>query len=164
MIDPGFRRLLVIAATLAILHGGLARSAPEDAEAFEKEIRPILVENCAKCHGAEKQKAGLRVDSRAALVEGGESGPSIVPGQPDKSLLIEAVRRTGEVRMPPNRGLRDEQVAALERWVAAGAPWPADAPVASKTSSVRATRASTTSRSPCSTRPTTWPTSASSPA
>src|SRR6185312_13649205 len=115
---------------LGSLPGALARSPAEDAETFEKEIRPLLIENCRKCHGAEKQKAGLRVDSRKALMEGGESGPSVVPGHPDMSLLIGAIRQAGELKMPPGRKLRDEQIAALERWVAAGAPWPADAPSA----------------------------------
>jgi hypothetical protein len=137
MMDLKICRSLVIAAILASLLGTLARSSTEDAETFEKEIRPLLIENCSKCHGAEKQKSGLRVDSRKALIEGGESGPSVVPGRPDKSLLIDAVRHRGELQMPPGRKLRDEQVAALERWVAAGAPWPADARIADRSDEAR---------------------------
>ncbi len=127
----------MLAAIFAFPSGAFARSSAEDAEAFEKEIRPLLIENCGKCHGAEKQKAGLRVDSRKALVEGGESGPALVPGRPGESLLIDAVRQAGELRMPPGRKLRDEQIAALERWVAAGAPWPANAPAASRDDQAR---------------------------
>jgi mono/diheme cytochrome c family protein len=114
-----------------------ARSAADDAEAFEKEVRPILLEQCAKCHGAEKQKGGLRVDSRSALLEGGETGPAIEPGHPEQSLLIAAVRQRGELKMPPKGRLRDEQVAALERWVAAGAPWPDSARVVDKSEEAR---------------------------
>jgi hypothetical protein len=126
MIAPGVCRCFLFAAIFAAPSGAFARSSTEDGEAFEKKIRPLLIENCMKCHGAEKQKAGLRVDSRKALVEGGESGPALVPGHPDKSLLISAIRQAGELRMPPGRKLRDDQITALERWVAAGAPWPAD--------------------------------------
>ena len=110
-----------------------ARSSAEDAEAFEKEIRPLLIENCRKCHGAEKQKGGLRVDSRKALVEGGESGPAVVPGPPGEEPPDRRRPAIGaSFEMPPGRKLRDEQIAALERWVAAGAPWPAEAPVADR--------------------------------
>ena len=130
-------RSLTIAAVFALLVFGPSRSMAADVDAFEREIRPLLIENCSKCHGIEKQKGGLRVDSRKALAEGGESGPAIVPGHPDKSLLIEAVRQAGELKMPPDRKLRDDQLAALERWVAAGAPWPADPPAASRDGEAR---------------------------
>ncbi|KAJ3048955.1 hypothetical protein HK102_012599, partial [Quaeritorhiza haematococci] len=93
-------------------------------DAFEAEIRPLLVERCQSCHGPEKQKAGLRLDARAALIEGGDTGPAVVPGDPANSLLIEAVRQTGDLQMPPKEKLPPEQIAALERWIAAGAPWP----------------------------------------
>jgi mono/diheme cytochrome c family protein len=124
MIDPKVLCLLLSAVIFGPLQAALARSSTEDAETFEKQIRPLLVENCSKCHGSEKQKGGLRLDSRKSLVEGGESGPAVVPGHPNKSLLISAVRQKGELRMPPGRKLRGEQIAALERWVAEGAHWP----------------------------------------
>src|SRR4051812_461653 len=117
-----------VAALLLFPPGDVRAVSTADAEAFEREIRPLLIENCAKCHGAEKQKGGLRVDSRKALMEGGETGPEIVPGRPSESLLIAAVRQDGELKMPPGRKLNPEQVAALERWVAAGADWPSGSP------------------------------------
>ncbi|SIO02361.1 Planctomycete cytochrome C [Singulisphaera sp. GP187] len=125
------RRIVCLAATLvALLQVVVVAQPTADLEAFEKDVRPLLIESCGKCHGAEKQKAGLRLDARQFLLEGGESGPSIVAGRPDESLLIEAVRQDGDVKMPPGRKLAPEQIAALERWVAAGAPWPAgQAPV-----------------------------------
>ena len=92
---------------------GAVVSRSEEAEAFEKEIRPLLAGTCAKCHGAEKQKGGLRVDSRKALLDGGGSGPAVVPGRPSESLLLDAVRHRGELEMPPGRKLRDAQI---ERW------------------------------------------------
>ena len=97
-------------------------------EFFEKKIRPIFVENCYKCHSkeAEKLKGGLLLDTRDGVLKGGDTGPPIVPGQPDKSLLIKAVRYTNEnLQMPPkNKKLSGEQIADLETWVKIGAPDP----------------------------------------
>src|ERR1019366_4787199 len=64
---------------------------------FERKIRPILAGTCFKCHGGEKTNGKLRVDSRAALLQGGRSGPALVPGDPDKSLLVQALRHAKEV-------------------------------------------------------------------
>jgi cytochrome c553 len=99
---------------------------PSEVDFFETEIRPILVGSCGKCHGAQKQRGELRLDSRQAILKGGETGPAIVPGDPEKSLLILAVRHSGDVQMPPKGKLKEEQIAALERWVKRGAPWPAE--------------------------------------
>jgi hypothetical protein len=98
----------------------------EDAETFfETRIRPVLAESCLKCHGGKKVSNSLRVDSREALLKGGDSGPAIVPGDPDKSLLIQAVRRThAEIKMPPDKKLPDATVADLATWVKNGANWP----------------------------------------
>src|SRR5258708_3792315 len=100
-------------------------------EVFERKIRPILVENCYKCHSAnaEKIKGGLLLDTREGVLKGGETGPAIVPGEPEKSLLIKAVRYTDEnLQMPPkNKKLASDQIAALEQWVKMGAPDPRQA-------------------------------------
>ncbi len=103
-----------------------AEPSAEDLEFFEKEIRPILVQSCQKCHGDRKQEGGLRLDSQAALLKGGDSGPALVAGKPDESLLIEAVGYAGDIRMPPKAKLPDEHIAALNSWVKRGAPWPQD--------------------------------------
>ena len=103
---------------------------PAAAEFFESRIRPVLVENCYKCHSAESEKikGGLRVDSRAALLKGGDTGPAITPGDPARSLLIEAIKYNNEdVQMPPKKKLSDRQIADIEEWVKIGAPWPATA-------------------------------------
>jgi hypothetical protein len=100
---------------------------PQVVEFFENKIRPVLVENCFRCHGAEKPKAGLRLDSREAMLKGNESGPAIVPGHPNKSLLIQAVRHTGDIKMPEKGKLPDEAIANLTEWVKVGAPWPGSA-------------------------------------
>jgi hypothetical protein len=98
------------------------------AEFFEKEVRPLLVENCGKCHGDTKPKGGLRLTSRAALLDGGNNGPAVVSGQPDDSLLIRAVRYHDSPRMPPQGKLTERQIETLTRWVAMGIPWPSDSP------------------------------------
>ena len=89
----------------------------------------MLVTQCGKCHAstAEKLRGGLRLDSREGLRRGGDSGPAIVPGQPDESLLIRAIRyRDEELRMPPKGKLPDAVVADFEAWVKMGAPRPAN--------------------------------------
>ena len=98
-------------------------------EFFERKVRPLLVENCYTCHSASTNAKGdLRVDDRNGLIHGGNAGPAIVPGKPDESLLLQAVRHEeGVPRMPPKARLADEQVADLARWIAEGAAWPGEA-------------------------------------
>ncbi len=92
---------------------------------FESRVRPILVARCLECHGeAGKAKGGLRLASRASTLQGGDSGPAAVPGKPDESPLVVALRYAEEPRMPPKGKLPDDEVAVLERWVAMGLPWP----------------------------------------
>ncbi|MEE2706016.1 MAG: PSD1 and planctomycete cytochrome C domain-containing protein [Planctomycetota bacterium] len=103
----------------------------EQLEFFETKIRPLLAEHCYKCHSgrSKKLKAELRVDSHAALLKGGESGPAIVPGKSNDSLLIKAVRFES-VEMPPDAKLPEEKIAVLSRWVDMGAPWPQEEAIA----------------------------------
>ncbi len=103
----------------------LAQAADELAPErfFELNVRPVLAEHCQKCHGSETQKGGLRLDSRVSALEGGDSGPAVVPGKLDESLLVEAVHHDG-LRMPPKTRLESDQIQVLERWVEMGAPWP----------------------------------------
>jgi len=105
--------------------------AAEDASGidfFEKKIRPVLVDSCYQCHSAqsEKVKGGLKLDTRGDVLRGGDSGPALVPGDPEKSLLIKAVRYADEdLQMPPkDKKLSAEQIADLEAWVKMGAPDP----------------------------------------
>src|SRR4051794_28721873 len=76
---------------------------PEAVEPFEKHVRPVLLDKCVGCHGPKSQRGSLRLDSRKAVLDGGDTGPAIVLGQPDKSLLITSVRQTGDGRMPKNK-------------------------------------------------------------
>jgi len=100
---------------------------PSQVEFFEVKIRPLLATHCFRCHGAEKQKGGLRVDSATALRQGGDSGPAILPGKPKESLLLRAVNHEGP-KMPPKSKLKAEEVAALSQWIKQGASWPATVP------------------------------------
>ncbi len=97
--------------------------SPEQVQFFESQVRPILVEQCVNCHGDKKTKAGLRLDSRASALTGGDSGPAIVPGKPEESPLVAAIRYEGP-EMPPKGKLPQRQVEALTQWVKMGAPWP----------------------------------------
>jgi hypothetical protein len=99
--------------------------SPEQIDLFEKKVRPILAEHCFQCHGPKKQQAGLRLDSRAALLKGSDNGPVVEPGAPEKSLLIEAIRQTGAAKkMPPKSKLKDDAIEALTAWIKMGVPWP----------------------------------------
>jgi hypothetical protein len=123
---------LFLATLLAVPAAVLA--AEDDAAFFRDKIRPIFAETCFQCHSHEsgKSKGNLLLDSRAAVLTGGDTGPAIVPGKPDQSLLIKAVRYDDEdLQMPPKKGdlkkLSDAQIAALTEWVKRGAPWPEEA-------------------------------------
>jgi mono/diheme cytochrome c family protein len=120
--------LLSLLCAWATIAGAARASDPAAVEFFEKNVRPVLSENCHSCHGPQKQKAGLRLDSAAAVGKGGETGPVITPGNPDASRLIKAVRQTDDdFKMPPKGKLTDAQIADLAAWVKMGAPWPAEA-------------------------------------
>jgi hypothetical protein len=104
---------------------------PEQGHFFEAKIRPVLVTHCGKCHAstAEKLRGGLRLDGREGLRLGGDSGPAIVPGRPDESLLLRAIRyRDEDLQMPPKGKLPDAVVADFEAWIRMGAPDPRTGP------------------------------------
>ncbi len=103
--------------------GGEPASSAADAEFFENNIRPVLVRKCQNCHGSRKQEGELRLDSRDGVLTGGESGPAVVPGKPDESLLLEAIRYES-FEMPPERALVKAEIDAFEEWIQRGAPWP----------------------------------------
>jgi hypothetical protein len=116
--------LLVLAVALSA-----PAAAPPTAgdEFFEKEVRPLLVERCIKCHGGDKTRGSLKLTSRDAVLQGGDTGPAAVPGKPDDSLLIQLVRRTDKMKMPKDKQLPDREIAVLTRWVEMGLPYPAAA-------------------------------------
>ena len=121
--------------------------AAQTAEFFETKVRPVLAANCYDCH-TDQRNGGLRLDSREAMLKGGRTGPAIVPGEPDKSLLIQAIRQTSEkLKMPKGGRLAAGEIDALAEWVRAGAVWPVAAPVTTAATTVSASPASPTSAS-----------------
>jgi hypothetical protein len=97
---------------------------PSTAEFFENEIRPLLVEKCQKCHAGTKPRAGLSLTGRDLVLKGGDSGPAAVPGKARESLIVEAVEHRGELKMPPNGKLSENEINRLKRWIDLGVPWP----------------------------------------
>jgi len=100
-------------------------AAPEGERLFKEKIEPVLKKECFRCHSeqAEKVKGGLRLDSRAAILKGGDTGPAVVPKKSGESLLIQAIRHEGELAMPPKRAkLADDVIADFVTWVNLGAP------------------------------------------
>jgi hypothetical protein len=121
---------LVLPFEAPIVAEGTANSSLEH---FEKHIRPVLTDQCYKCHSAdaEKVRGGLLLDTKAGVLKGGDHGPIIVPGKPAESRLINALRHTDEkLKMPPKHKLADHEVEAFVKWIVQGAPDPRDgAPV-----------------------------------
>ena len=116
---------ILFPSCLALVLAGAHAATPEETEFFEKSVRPVLAEHCYKCHGPEKQKAALRLDSREAVIKGTDDGPVVVVGKPDESSLIKSIRHQGESKMPEKEDkLPDAQIAALSEWVKMGVPWP----------------------------------------
>ena len=120
---------------LWVLLGLIAAVGPAQADApaaagdefFEKEVRPLLVERCFKCHGGEKTRGSLKLTSRDAILQGGDNGPAAVPGKPADSLLIKPVHCDDTTRMPKDDKLSEKDIAVLTRWVEIGLPYPAAA-------------------------------------
>ena len=124
---PGLLVILVWAVVSSGVWGSEPSATPDPSATafFERAVRPILVERCQTCHGSKKAKGDLRLDSRASVLAGGESGPAIVPGAPGESLLVDAINYGELHQMPPKSKLSTSEIAALTRWVEIGAPWPA---------------------------------------
>ncbi len=122
----GGTSLLLTAFLVGLAAAHPAEPSAEGVEFFEKKVRPVLAEHCFRCHSGDKDKGGLRLDSHAALLKGGDNGPALVAGQPEKSLLVKVVGYKDDLRMPPKKKLPDAAIANLTAWVKMGAPWPAD--------------------------------------
>jgi mono/diheme cytochrome c family protein len=124
------RTWAVVAGLVVASHVGAAAElepafSPQQIEFFESEIRPLFSTHCWKCHAAEKQQGGLRLDSRAAILTGGDLGPAATPADPDASRLVEVVEYAGDIKMPPSGKLSEREMAAIRRWVREGMAWPA---------------------------------------
>ncbi|MEN8870366.1 MAG: PSD1 and planctomycete cytochrome C domain-containing protein [Akkermansiaceae bacterium] len=122
-----FQFFLKPSAFLSLCVGLLTIQPAQAKVSYQKEVAPILADNCLKCHGEEKQKSALRLDQRPLMLKGGDSGlPTIVPGKPEKSFLIEVISDPDhEIAMPPKGDpLTKDQIATLTTWIAEGAEWP----------------------------------------
>ena len=132
-LNPFFLR--VLGGSFAVV--GLFASAadtftPEQIEFFEKSVRPVLADNCYDCHGGHKHENGLRVDLRSAIMRGSDYGKVVEPGNPAASKLIKAINHVAGVEAMPKKGekLKAADIAALEKWVQMGLPWPEEKAVA----------------------------------
>ena len=123
------RAFMALVSGLSLSHWTHAAEPTADQiRHFETSVRPVLVERCQKCHGPEKQWGSLRVDSKAALLKGGDTGPALISGQPEQSLLIRAIRHVdADLKMPPppkEEKLSDRQIADFTLWIKQGAAYP----------------------------------------
>ena len=121
--DDVRRNFHAIVALVVACFSSAALASPKSDAAFEEHVRPVLATQCVKCHGAKKQEGGLRLDSREAMLRGGESGPAIVPGKPEESLVVSAIRHE-DFEMPPTSQLPPEQIESVVAWIRSGAHWP----------------------------------------
>jgi hypothetical protein len=124
MSRPRVLLLVLLAACPAVAPAAPAKPTAEQLDFVERKVRPILVDSCLRCHGAKRQLGGLRLDSREAILRGGDNGPVIDAGHPEQSPLVEAIRRTGKLKMPPRKPLPPGDVETLAAWVKMGTPWP----------------------------------------
>ena len=117
-----------LVGTICVLPAfGQTPPTSDDITFFEQKVRPLLVERCYSCHSREAKnlKGGLQLDALDYVLAGGDSGPAVVAGQADQSLLIQAVRYDGSATaMPPDSKLSDREMAVLEEWVNRGVPFP----------------------------------------
>lgn len=132
----------VLLAALAVCPRGFAADDGPGLEAFETHVRPTLIQHCIRCHGPKKQQGGLRLDSKQGWTVGGDSGPAVVVGSPDESLLVKAIRYDdSNLEMPPKGALPAATIDGFEQWIRSGAPDPRvvenDEPVGPNTQAAR---------------------------
>src|SRR5262245_47711920 len=119
-----------LGSIMTVLLAAAARAqtfSSEDVAFFEAKIRPLLASQCLGCHSNSRKSppANLALDSRAAILKGGDSGPAAIAGDPGSSRILQALRYQGP-QMPPSGKLPGEQIALIEQWIAKGLPWPAE--------------------------------------
>jgi hypothetical protein len=124
--------LIFCAALLSFTPAEAQEPTPKQIQFFESQVRPVLADNCFRCHGRDKQKGHLRLDSFAAITKGGTTGPAVVPGKPAESLLVRAINYQ-DLEMPPSKKLAKKDIDTLTTWIKMGAPWPGGQAAAVKT-------------------------------
>lgn len=122
--------VIYLAATAALAFAQAPAKA--DVRYFDTRVAPILARRCLGCHNQELNDGGISFFDRETLIKGGSRGPAIVPGQPEESLLIHAIRRDSELQMPPGVKLPSREIVTLTEWVKRGAPWGTKLRIANK--------------------------------
>lgn len=115
---------LALGAGLLLMNASAEPLSLREKAFFDMRVAPVLQENCLSCHGAGKAKSDLRLDSAAAILKGGTRGPALEAGDPEASVLLQAIRHTGDLKMPPGGHLDEKAIADIANWVMMGAPWP----------------------------------------
>ena len=118
--------LRTLGAVVFIMFCAAPLRADEGVEYFESRVRPVLLARCVECHGDKDPEAKLQLTSRDGLLAGGKSGPAAIHGDPDQSLLIQAIEHRGKLHMPPDGKLRQDEIQSLRHWIELGLPWPAE--------------------------------------
>ena len=122
------KRCAIPIILLAVRFSGVVMAGnidPASLKFFETKIRPLLSDQCFKCHGEKKQKANLRLDSLQNILQGGDAGAAVIPGDAPGSLLMKAISyEDSDMQMPPDNKLEPEQIKDLKKWIELGAPWP----------------------------------------
>jgi Ni/Co efflux regulator RcnB len=139
---PGERFAMTLALLIVIFASQVFGA--DDVEFFESKVRPLLATQCYSCHSSKATivQGGLRLDSRETTLRGGHSGPALVPGNPDQSRLIRALRHEVEPHMPPWGKLEPGKIAVLEEWIRNGAPWPEERPSTASTETAASSKPS----------------------
>lgn len=101
----------------------LSQAPADDARFFDVRVAPILMKRCLSCHNNQLKDGGISFEDRDSLLKPGSHGPAVTPGQPEASVLIHAIRRDGELKMPPGRKLARKEISILTKWVERGAIW-----------------------------------------
>ena len=116
--------LRLLACVISVYGLALAQKpGGSDQQFFDDRVAPILSKRCLGCHNNELNDGDISFEDRQTLIKGGGRGPAVVPGKPDKSVLVKAIRHNGDLQMPPGQKLAAADIATLTEWIKRGAPW-----------------------------------------
>jgi mono/diheme cytochrome c family protein len=116
--------LLLLACVITVCGAAYAQKpAAGDQQFFDDRVAPILSKRCLGCHNNELNDGNISFEDRQSLIKGGGRGPAVVPGKPERSVLVRAIRHNGDPQMPPGQKLPDADIATLIEWIRRGAPW-----------------------------------------